>query len=337
MTILDREVTKGWLDKSSVYNNFVDELADLVREDQDNRGGEKPDGSFDTSAIARAAKEAFPPKTLQRNVEAVLDGTYDWLEQKTSVLVFNLDFSLEKKIFIDAMGTEGLAKISSLPTCQNGESSEDFDPFSATCLPAGTNASSLMDSFKAEIANSESVLPDTTLNSSDITVDQDGEKKPIDAAFSDAPVWYGYLASSPIAIAILVLVNSVLIVLLSKPKVRGFKTLGWFFGINGGLIALFGLLNILLKETIVKSAMGNNGEKGIAENILFPVVKEVSASIGIWNMIIGGAYVALAVGLAILYKKLNKNDPETSPPAPEEKKEEPKGPAKEVKKPTLVQ
>ena len=165
----------------------------------------------------------------------MLDGSYDWLEQKTSTLVFNLDFSLEKKIFIDAMGAEGLAKISGLPTCQNSESSEDFDPFSATCLPAGTNASALMDSFKAEIANSESVLPDTTLNSSDITVDQDGQKKPIDVAFSEAPVWYGYLASSPIIIAALVLINSALIVLLSKPKLRGFKTLGWFFGINGGI------------------------------------------------------------------------------------------------------
>ncbi len=338
MTILDREVTKSWLDKSSVYDNFVDALADLVQQDQKNRGGENPNGSFDTEAIARAAKEAFPSKTLQKNVEAVLDGSYDWLEQKTSTLVFNLDFSLEKKIFIDAMGAEGLAKISGLPTCQNSESSEDFDPFSATCLPAGTNASALMDSFKAEIANSESVLPDTTLNSSDITVDQDGQKKPIDVAFSEAPVWYGYLASSPIIIAALVLINSALIVLLSKPKLRGFKTLGWFFGINGGLLALFGLSNILLKESIVKSAMGNNGEKGIAENILFPVVREVSASIGLWNIIIGGVYIVLAVGLVVLYKKLNKNGSGVTPPAPQEKKEELKEElVKEVKAPPKIQ
>lgn len=342
MTILDREVTKSWLKESSVYDNFVGELADLVKQDTKNRGGENPDGSFDTEAITRAAKEAFPPETLQKNVEAVLDGAYDWLEQKTSTLVFNLDFSLEKKIFIEAMGNEGLTKIASLPACQNGESAEEFDPFSATCLPSGASASALMDNFKTEIATSDSVLPDTTLNSSDITFDSDGEKKPIDVAFSEAPVWYGLLSSSPIVLTALVVINSALIVLLSKPKKHGFKTLSRFFGVVGVLTVLFGVMNILLKESIVKSAMGNNGEKGIAENILFPVVREVSASIGKWNVIIGGVYVVLAVGFAVLYVKLKKKNPEILEVEPEDKKEvelkeEPKELVKEVKKPPLVQ
>jgi hypothetical protein len=329
MTVLDREVTKSWLQKSSVYNNFVGELSDLVKQDQAKKGSENPDGGFDTEAITRAAKEAFPPATLQENVEAVLDGAYDWLEQKTSTLVINLDFSQEKQIFIDAMGNEGLSRIASLPACQSSETTEDFDPFSATCLPSGANASALMDSFKSEIASSDSVLPDTTLNSADITIDYKGEKKPIDVAFSEAPSWYGLLTSSPIILAVLVVIDSALIVLLSKPKRSGFKILSWFFGIVGSLVMLFGGTNILLKEMFVKNALKDSGGNGVAESILLPIIREVAASIGKWSMIIGGIYIAIAVGLAILYIILKKKNPE----AGDEENKEPVSPAPVEEKP----
>lgn len=307
-TILDRDVTKSWLNQSKVYDNFVNELANLVKKDQENRGGEVADGNVDIEALTRAAKEAFPPETLQKNVEAILDGTYDWLEQKTSVLVVDLDLTQEKEVFIDSLGNEGLSRITNLPTCQNNEAIENFDPFSGSCLPSGVNASTLMEDFKSEIANSDSVLPDTTLSSSDITIDYKGEKKPIDVALSDAPVWYGLLTLSPLVLLALIVVDSALIVLLSKPKRNGLKILGWFFGIVGGLIVIFGGANIMLRGTLVKNALENASEKGIAENILLPLIREVSFSIGKWNLIIGGAYIVVAVIFSVFYITKNRKD-----------------------------
>jgi hypothetical protein len=186
-----------------------------------------------------------------------------------------------------------------------------------------------MDSFKSEIASSDSVLPDTTLNSADITIDYKGEKKPIDVAFSEAPSWYGLLTSSPIILAVLVVIDSALIVLLSKPKRSGFKILSWFFGIVGSLVMLFGGTNILLKEMFVKNALKDSGGNGVAESILLPIIREVAASIGKWSMIIGGIYIAIAVGLAILYIILKKKNPE----AGDEENKEPVSPAPVEEKP----
>ena len=319
MTILDRDVTKSWLNQSKVYDNFVNELANLVKKDQENRGGEVTDGNVDIEALTRAAKEAFPPETLQENVEAILDGTYDWLEQKTSVLVVELDLTQEKEVFIDSLGNEGLSRITNLPTCQDNEAAENFDPFSASCLPSGANASTLMEDFKSEIANSDSVLPDTTLNSSDITIDYKGDKKTLDAAFIDAPIWYSLLTLSPLVLSALIIIDSALIVLLSRPKRNGLKILGWFFGIVGGLIVIFGGANIILRGTLVKNALENASEKGIAENILLPIIREISFSIGKWNLIIGGVYFGIAAICVTAYLAQKKKYPETVAPIVEDR------------------
>ena len=309
MTILDREVTKSWLNESKVYDNFVTELANLVKQDQTNRGGENPEGGFDVDALTRAAKKAFPPTTLKEDVETVLDSAYNWLEGKTDTLVFNLDFNEEKQAFIDALGVEGLARVASLPACQSGESMEEFDPFSATCLPLGADASAQIEQFKTEIASSQDVLPDTTLSNEDVKLDFGGQNKPIDEAFSNAPRIFGWLRSSPVLLAILVTINSALIVVLCRPKRSGFKILSWFFGIVGGLLLLFGGTSILLRESILERTAGG-GDNGLAENILFPLIREVSSSTGKWNMIFGGIYIAVSVIFAVIYITQKKKNPE---------------------------
>lgn len=342
MTILDRDVTKSWLRDSNVYDNFINEVADLVKQDQENRGGENPNGSFDIEALERAAKEAFPADNLREKVEAVLNGTYDWLEGATEKLVFNLDFTEEKKKFIDAMGNEGLTRLAGLPSCQEGEAMEEFDPFSATCLPTGTDINAQIEKFKFEVANSQEVLPDTTLSNEDVKLSLNGERKSVDSAFSNAPRWYGWLKSSPIVLAIITVIDSAIIVLLCRPKRSGFKILAWFFGVVGGLLTLLGGISILLRESIIKSSLNDVGDGGIAENILFPLVREVSSSTGKWNMIMGGIYIAAAIVLGITYASLNKKsggqppveeEKKTEPETLEKPKEEPKPEAKEAKEP----
>lgn len=340
-TVMDRNVTESWLEEGKVYDNFVGELAKTVEKEQAKKHGvegEESEGNVDVAALTRAAKSAFPPAVLQENVESILDSAYDWLEGKTDKLVFNLDLAEEKVAFVEALGNEAITKLSSLPTCTNEQVSEDFDPFSATCLPSGTDINSHIAKLKTEISGSEGVLPDTSLVSDDIKVKVDGEEKTLDEAFSDAPRWYGWFKSSPLILSALILINAGLIVLLSRPNRNGFKKLAWLFGSVGGVLMLLGITSVLIGGQLNKDSFkSDGGQEGIADNLLVPLVKQVSSSISTWNMIIGGSYLLIAVICIVIYIVMKKKSPETTTAKVEDKKEEPKEPVKEVKTPPKIQ
>lgn len=345
-TVMDRSVTKSWLSEGKIYDNFVNELAKLVEKEQTkSRGPEasESDANVDMAALARAAKAAFPPNVLQANVESILTSAYDWLEGKTDKLNFNLDLADEKQAFIDALGNEAIAKLSSLPACTNEQISEDFDLFSAGCLPSGTDINAQVSELKNEIASSDSILPDTQLSGDDIKVNVGGEQQTLDQAFPDAPKWYGWFRSSPLLLGVLVIVNSGLIFLLSRPKRKGFKKLAWLFGLTATALLLIGGAGSIIGNQLGKGSFKlGAGQDGFAENLLLPLVRQVSSSFSKWHLIIGGVYLGIAVICIVVYLLLKKKNPEVVVPKADDKKEvEPKEEAaptdKDVKKPTLVQ
>ncbi len=339
---MDRNVVENWLSEGKVYDNFVGELAKTVEKQQANSRGASDSGSdtnVDVAALTRAAKVAFPPEVLKKNVELVLGGSYDWLENKTDKLVINLDLAQEKLAFIDALGSEAATKLTTLPACPAGTSAEGIDLFSATCLPTGTDINAEVVKLKTELANSKEVLPDTSLSADDIKVNVDGKDKTLGEAFANAPIWYGWLKSSPLILTALVLVGGGLIVLLSRPKINGLKKLAWLFGPVGAVLLILGTTSTLLSNQLGNGSFKlDGGQEGIADNLLVPFVKQVSASVSAWNMIIGGAYLVIAAACIVIYAVHKKKDAEPAK-EPEEKievepkKEEPK----EVKLPPLVQ
>lgn len=340
-TILDRSVTKSWLSEGKVYDNFVDELAKLVEKQQSEKSGPssaESDSKIDTAALTRAAKAAFPPDVLQENVETVLTSAYDWLEGKTDKLVFSLDLADEKATFVEALGNEASSKLSSLPACTNEQISEDFDPFSASCLPTGTDINAQVAQLKNEVASSDSILPDTSLSSEDIKVNIDGEQQTIDQAFSEAPRWYGWFKSSPLLLGCLILINGVLIFLLSRPKLNGLKKLAWTFGPVGIALLLFGSAGKLMAAQLAEhpTRIGGGGD-GIAENMLGPLAAKVGSSISTWNLVIGGVYLFIAAICLTIYLILKKKNPDVSPKVEAKKEVEAKESNKEVKKPPLIQ
>lgn len=343
---MDRNVTESWLEEGRVYDNFVGELAKTVEKQQNKENGSaetQSDANVDVAALTRAAKEAFPPAILQQNVESILDSAYDWLEGKTDSLVFNLDLSEEKTAFVEALGNEAVAKLSSLPTCTSEQVSEDLDPFSATCLPSGTDINSQVAKLKTELSGSEDVLPDTSLSADDIKVKVNGEDKTLDEAFSDAPRWFGWFKSSPLVLSALILVNGALIVVLSRPKLNGFKKLAWLFGPIGAVLMLIGGAGALLSSQLSERATRlGDGSDGMAENLLGPLAVQVNKSFSKWHLVIGGAYLALGLICMIVYMMQKKKNPEVEVTESTEKKvveskEEPKSEENEAKKPPLVQ
>lgn len=338
---MDRSIVENWLAEGKVYDNFVGQLANTVKKEQsknDNAAVTESEGKVDIAAMSRAAKSAFPPAVLQTNVESILGSAYDWLEGKTEKLVFNLDLVEEKAAFVEALGNEAVTKLSSLPTCTSEQISEDFDPFSATCLPSGTDINTQIAKLKEQITTSNEILPDTSVSADDVKVKVNGEDKRLDEAFSNAPKWFGWFKSSPLLLTALIIINGGLIVLLSRPNRNGLKKLAWLFGLVGIFVMLIGGSSVLVANQLGKGSFKiGGGQEGIADNLLVPLVKQVSSSVSTWNLIVGGAYLAIAVVCMVVYKVLKKKTPEVIAETTEEKNEEPKEPVKEVKTPPKIQ
>lgn len=338
-TVMDRNVTESWLSEGKVYDNFVDELAKTVEKEQSKKHGtetSESDANVDTAALTRAATVAFPPKTLQENFETVLNSVYDWLEGKTEKIVFNLDLTEERQAFIDALGNEAFTKLSSLPACRSEQISEDFDPFSAGCLPTRTDINAQVGKFKTEISgSSEGILQDSSIDGSDLAFNVKGTKTRIDEFFSEAPSAFNLLNKLPFLLAVLVVISSGLIVLLSRPKLKGLKKLTWLFGPTGGILIFLGTAGKYIAEGLFLGSRQTN-------SLSTPLIKQISSSLSKWHLIIGGTYLALGVICIVVYLILKKRSPESDAPKVDdvkeaEPKEEPKEPIKEVKTPSKIQ
>lgn len=301
---MDRTVTRGWLRESNIYDNFVNAVSETAEEQLGREEGDsnaEGEQRVDIEVLTNAAKTAFPPHILQTNVEAVLDGFYDWLEGRSEQLMFNLDLSEARKTFVDTVGSEALARAATLPACPAGQSVGEFDPLSASCLPVGMNIQTEVDRIKNELATSQDFLPDTQLSADDIKLDVDGQQKPLSEAFPDAPKWYGRISRLPWVLTGLAGLNILLILLLARPRKGALKIIAWFFGPVGVIFLLGGATGSIFARLEDGAVRFGDAENGIAENIAIPLLQEASRSFSAWNLIFGAIYVGMTILLTVIY------------------------------------
>lgn len=322
-TLLDRTVILGWLKEGKVYDNIADTLANIAEDslknkDETQQNGDAPaDGGGnmpDTATLVKAAKVAFPPNILQQNVEAVINSMYNWLEGKTDTIVLNLDFSAQKKVFIDALGNEAITRAASLPTCTT-QLTTDFDPLSSDCIPSGVNVAAQAEKIKSELSNSKDFLPDTNISSADLTVGDATNKKLISEQFNFAPKAFknardsAYIATGSIAVLAL------LVFLLGITRRSGLKINAWLFGLAGLWALMLGVVfklgNSAIVEQIAKNAQTNVGDAAAGT-----LISQIASTLFTWHMVIGGAYVGVSVFCIIGMKLMKKKDNPT-PVAPE--------------------
>jgi hypothetical protein len=324
-TILERQVVLGWLKQGKVYDNIADTAAKIAEDTLKNKennpdqgmqnGNQDGGGSMpDAATLVKAAKVALPPNVLQQNVEAIINGAYDWLDGKTETVVVNLDLTDEKKAFIDALGNEAISRAASLPACTQQQTS-DFDPLSSNCIPSGVNVAAQANKIKEELASSKDFLPDTNITSEDLKVGDEGNKQLISDAFSPAKKVYGYGRDLAYVATAILAIDAVLIFFLGKTRRSGLKVNAWIFGLAGGWALLIGALLKALNSSIVNNALSRTGDASIGNSLVGPLATQILSSLSKWNLVIGGAYASVAI-ICITSVKLMKKG---SGPTAEEK------------------
>lgn len=238
-TTLRPDHIKTWLANSDLYDTFVDNaLAETKKSQQTNDNKNSFEGiSITDPAVKDAAKKAFTPSLLRKTAESFVDGTFDWLDGKVAKPDFNIDLTQAKQTFVDNIIAYAKKRYEALPICAARTLPETTDPLKINCKPAqNLDFNMLLAKLKTDLLENQDFMSNTVITADTFRLKQ-GSGSQDRAVFFDqyrrAPDGYRLSRALPIIALILSLVLVVSIVLLSKPKLRGLRRVGWTLLVAG--------------------------------------------------------------------------------------------------------
>lgn len=295
---------KKVLADSGIYNSVVSGALDQAK----TSGGDEGGGvSLTDPAIKQAAENTFTPQFLQTNTEKFLDSIFVWLDGKTPVPDFKIDLSSLKSTFAVEAGKAAQQRAATLAVCPTGLSggSDNFDAFSATCLPKELTPAQVATQVQNDINSGEGFIKDPVL-SADTLKSQGSNQSVFADQLKDAPKAYQNVKKTPMVLAILALVTTLGIVFLSSSRARGLRRVGIVYLLEGFVVLVFawGLNYGINQKALPKMNMDNK----VLQEKIRTLVSDLTANIDKTYWTFGGVYAALglaAVGGAILMNRGN--------------------------------
>ena len=311
-TIGDRTIVKQWFDASDAYVNFVDEVVNAnIKQIEESEEA----SSINTEIIENAAQAAFPPDELKKNVELVIDGIYDWLEQRTPVLSFELDFTENKEILINELADDVFNTAATLPVCETFEIPSEIDVYSAECIPAQLPPEDLRDSFVEEFSKNQDFLADPVIRASDLTINYNGEDMPFYDAYGWIPVWYTRVKAYAWAVLAATIIAGVAIVTLARSHRRGAAHVGKSLVIVAFSTGVFAFLSSKVPLSFNGVGGGDAAAEDFAENIIEPFAQEAVTTFANWNYVFAIIFgvSAVCVFLVLFLTRHHKKEQDLHP------------------------
>lgn len=120
MTVLDRDVVKGWLVQGGVYKNNL--VPTLIQSGAAHT--EQPDPTVDASqfaipkdALKIALERTFTKDFVRTQAETTIDSFYNWLEGKTMEFAVSIPIDQKRDTFINELALASEPSIAALPVC----------------------------------------------------------------------------------------------------------------------------------------------------------------------------------------------------------------------------
>lgn len=293
---------KKILSDSGIYGSVVSGVLDQAKTSGGDQGGGV---SLTDPAIKQAAENTFTPQFLQTNTEKVLDSIFVWLNGKTPIPDFKIDVTGLKSTFATEAGKAAQQRAATLPVCPSGlsGSADNFDAFSATCLPRGLTPALVATQVKNDINSGQGFIKDPVISADSIKGETDcpaggqcTNKSVFENQYKNAPRAYQEIKKTPIVLGILALLTTLGIVFLSSSRAAGLRRAGIVFLIIGSLLLVFawGLNWGINQKALPKMNLDNKVLQEKVKNLISDVVASVDKTFYIF----GGAYAGL--GLAAI-------------------------------------
>lgn len=313
-TVGKPDVVKGWLTNSGVYGKIVP----AIIEQNTKPGGDNKlssDGSISLSDpfIQQVAKNVFTPAYIQTSSEAIIDGTYGWLEGKTAKPQFNINVADVKTKFATGVGDYLRTRAAGLPACKTQPA--QFDIINATCLPKGVNVTTATQQIVQDINSNKEFLPDPALNADTLKTDNNGQKQPYYQDKTDLPRLYRWLHMAPWILGPLALITGVGVVLLHEQRRRGLYRVMVGLLTSGGLLLVYvWLLSFGLNKAQGQLIKGGGTQQDALKTSAFSVLRLAQHDISRIVVIFGVGFVVIGAALGAYLFITRDKHPKTPTP-----------------------
>lgn len=296
------------LEQSDIYEAAV---ASLVR--QTGAEGEQTvpgEGGIPSSqeAVQNAVTQALPSETLHEQTTEVLDGVYAWLQGDTTQLEFQVDLTGIQSQLATSLSEQARTQASQLPVCgpDIAVSPQDFDPFEAECLPAGTDPNAVAEKTRQEVTSSE-LFKDPVLDASDIKGDSG---KPLQEQLKPLADVHRAVRGFTLAGGILSAILAIAIVFLSTPVHAGLRRLGIILFSVGAVSAGLALVGALAMKAVVDAVTRASGEDAV-QSAAAKAVQLLTNDIRTWWLGFGLVLAIAGIGMLIGHSVLKKRQTAT--------------------------
>lgn len=248
------------------------------------------------TGVRDVALETFTPGFVQKNVENLLDGTYDWLRGSTASPDFSLDLKEAKQQFAVNLGKLAAARLKRLPVCPDPQPKE-VDPLTTPCRPAGADIKALQKQVRVTAANSDNFLKETKIDASTL---KNGDGQPLFDKSSKLPEAYQKALRLPYLTGLVCLLLGGAIILISRTRHDGLKRLGKLLLISG----VFVILAPFAINHLITSALQASPDDNVAAKLLVPVIQELNRVTSKVYFVVGAVYILLAAAAFLAVRKL---------------------------------
>jgi len=325
---------KSWLKDSGAYQKFVDAAIKSIP--QENTASQSEQNLFSQPAVQNIAKTAFTPQLLESSTENFIDGTFTWLEGKSTKPTFNIDLSGAKQSFANGIGTYAQDRYNALPVCARGQVPDTSDILAISCRVPGVNITPIINQKVQEIANSKEFIGTPVVTADNFngqeqlgTGSQNNQaaQEPFYEQASQLPKLYRFSKIAPYIFIGLAILVAVAIVFVSTTKRSGLKRIAIPLLIAAGLLFIgIMMTNFSLGKLEQTKISDTNAMSALAQTTGITIANSIGKQLNQIYLWFGIAFALLGGGiLAALYFTKPKNEP-----AKEGKKESVKAPKPEL-------
>ncbi|HEU4914799.1 MAG TPA: hypothetical protein VFT16_05370 [Candidatus Saccharimonadales bacterium] len=289
---------KGALDSSGVYDSAI---ASVVKQTTNTQNSSETQSSDGEAAVRQAVKDAIPASYIKEQTDGVLDGIYDWMSGKTASLDFTIDLTPVKTALVDNLTEQARERARTLPACGPADlTTTSTDPFSASCLPAGTNPDQIAEQTRQTVLDSD-IFKQSSITPQNM---QQGDSKPIEEELAAAKDGYQAVKKALYLTGLLAMIFIAAAIFLSQPRVAGVKRVAYILLSVGAIGIITAVIGGAISHTLVDNiAKDSSGELPIR---IAQVVRILVDDIRNWWITLGSLSVGISVGALVAEKVWQK-------------------------------
>lgn len=307
-TVLDRAEVKTWLSNSGVYNDLLDTVLanDSTVKEQIHATGT----SISPETVKLALVQTFDPTFVKYSTEKVLDGTYNWLDNKAPGIQFEINTTEYKETFAQKLSALLEPQLATMPRCT---SLAQFNASSPTCLPPGTTAKQAADAMAIDASNRVSFFnqPVTTQNVSQVTEAESPSSQTLTNPSRQLPELISTMRMWLIWLPLIALASGGLMVLLSRLHFKAAKHLAGRLTFGLAITFALGLIVANVGKTLrISEYYTAAGSSAVTTNIAEPILHQAAPAMGNYlamvSGIAGGITLVLWIVLQVIHKRREK-------------------------------